>query len=377
MTLLCGALTWLVDCINSNLSKENVAEESENDEPEWIRKARHNVSSNDSENLKLTSKHFSRAKKAKLENIDNVDDKIANLISLLNDNEKDFSNEDEYITNNFGFENRSPKIIFCSRTHSQLFQVMDELDKTTFFKGIANESKLKLAISTASRKFLCINDEINKLTPTAINDACNDLIKSEKGCPFYNRQKHPAFKQHLDELSRKNIVDIEDFLKHGRSSQCCPYFSSRVLVAPSSFIVAPYSAVLDKATREAYGIDLKDSIVIFDEAHNIVDFIKQSKSFTIPDPANFFEKITLCIEEYLKRYATKLKGSNASALSQLKIFFDKLKTFCSKISKTETVSINDFIYLVNIDSFNFSKLLLQAESTKLFTKVKLFAMILS
>lgn len=273
-------------------------------------------------------------------------------------------------SHNFGQKTVNPKIIFCSRTHSQLSQVTSELKKTPFYDTTKRNSILDLAISTASRKKLCINKFINNIgSSSAINEACNDLLGTEGGCPFYNREKDSAFKEHLDILASKKILDIEDILEFGSTSQCCPYFSSRHLVQPASFVVAPYNAVLDKITREAYGIDLKDNIVIFDEAHNIVDFIKQMNSVHIKNPGELFNKVVGRIEEYLEKYEKRLRGSNSSALSQLKIFFSKFSNFIEEKNYGSFASI-EFTYLSKIDSFNFSKLLKHAEETKLFTKVK-------
>lgn len=38
-------------------------------------------------------------------------------------------------------------------------------------------------------------------------------------------------------------------------------------------VVVPYNTILHKATREACGIQLKNNIVVIDEAHNLLDAI--------------------------------------------------------------------------------------------------------
>lgn len=287
----------------------------------------------------------------------------------MDDSDDEDTGSFDFRSHDFGQNLVTPKIIFCSRTHSQLSQVVSELRKTAFFK--IGDSILNLATSTASRKNMCINKGIrDEFGPSStINEACNDLISTEDGCPYYNQKKDSAFKDHLEILKSRNVLDIEDILQSGIISQCCPYYSSRFLVKPASFLATPYNAIFDKATREAYGIDLSENIVIFDEAHNIIDFIKQSKAVLIKSPASFFDKIVNCINEYLTKYGKRLRGSNASALSQLKMFFSHLLEF-SKKEKYGSFSVNDFVYLAQIDSLNFSKLWNHVEETKLFTKVK-------
>ena len=335
-------------------------------EPEWLQKLRNQKNPKLEPESCIVQKH---SKKVKIDT-SNLDERISNLVNLLDDSEYPENKTSDFRSGNFGLNSISPKIIFCSRTHSQLSQVISELKKTPFFSGARADSALTIATSTGPRKKLCINKSINNnnSSPSIINDSCKDLLGTENGCPFYNREKDTAFKEHLDVLFSKKILDIEDILNSGSASQCCPYFSSRHLIQPASFVIAPYNAVLDKVTRDAYGISLADNIIIFDEAHNIVDFVKQMNSIQIKYPSDLFGKILECIEAYLEKYEKRLRGSNISALSQLKLFFCKISDFIKK-DNYGSFSANEFIYRANIDSFNFSKLLHHTEETKLFTKV--------
>jgi len=318
LTLLCGALTWLSDQYSKNNHVENSSIES--NEPEWLKRARSN-----GESIYNLSIREPSNKKIKLVNSKislSLDNQIDTMLSILNDSEKT-NLHDSFRTN---LQNITPKIFYCSRTHSQLSQVVRELRKTSFF---SDEHILNLATTSGSRTSLCINKSVTSSCKSSLstNEACNDLLSSEQGCPYYNLKKIDAFNSHVKNLASTRILDIEDFLKSGSESQCCPYFSSRSLIFPASFIATPYNAILDKSTREAYNIDLTDNIVIFDEAHNIIDFIKQMSSVTISTPVLIFNRVVDCINEYIARYGKRLSGSNSSALSQLAIFFRKISEF--------------------------------------------------
>lgn len=62
------------------------------------------------------------------------------------------------------------QIYYCSRTHSQLTQFANEVKKTAFHTDLALANRARL-VCLASRKNLCINDEVLKLQSVSrIND---------------------------------------------------------------------------------------------------------------------------------------------------------------------------------------------------------------
>lgn len=63
--------------------------------------------------------------------------------------------------------------------------------------------------------------------------------------------------------------DIEDLAEAGRLANTCPYFASRKAISQAELVTLPYNLLLQKSAREALGIDLKDQIVIIDEAHSL------------------------------------------------------------------------------------------------------------
>ena len=49
----------------------------------------------------------------------------------------------------------------------------------------------------------------------------------------------------------------------------CPYYSARRAVPEADIILAPYSCLLVRETREALGLRLEGNVVIVDEGHNL------------------------------------------------------------------------------------------------------------
>jgi hypothetical protein len=68
------------------------------------------------------------------------------------------------------------RVYYCSRTHSQLAQVVGEVRKTRFGNRVS-------VVSLAGRKQLCVNDDVRSLSSAErVNEACLDLqSKSGKG----------------------------------------------------------------------------------------------------------------------------------------------------------------------------------------------------
>lgn len=50
----------------------------------------------------------------------------------------------------------------------------------------------------------------------------------------------------------------------------CPYYVSRELHKVADILFAPYNYVIDRGYRKSLSLDWNNSILIFDEAHNLV-----------------------------------------------------------------------------------------------------------
>jgi Fanconi anemia group J protein len=76
-------------------------------------------------------------------------------------------------------------------------------------------------------------------------------------------------------------MDIEDLVTLSKSHNACPYYTSRALVQDAEIVFCPYSYLLDPFIRKRMDIDLTDSIIILDEAHNIEDVSVDAASWQI------------------------------------------------------------------------------------------------
>ncbi|KAE8448233.1 hypothetical protein EG329_009663 [Mollisiaceae sp. DMI_Dod_QoI] len=176
------------------------------------------------------------------------------------------------------------KVFYCSRTHSQLTQFINELRRVNFPPSIkdANIKDTDIEdikhLTLGSRKNLCINPSVNKLhSVTAINERCAELQQSstakEHKCAFLPNKENQALVNTFQDHALATIRDIEDMGSLGKEIGICPYYASRSAIKPSEIVTLPYPLLLQKSAREALGISLKGHVVIIDEAHNLMDAI--------------------------------------------------------------------------------------------------------
>ncbi len=99
------------------------------------------------------------------------------------------------------------------------------------------------------------------------------------GCPLGGAPKPPHFPAPFPALISvlgRPPVREQDLGRTGRRLGICPYYGSRALLSEADIVVLPYSALLCEETRGSLGIRLDDAVVIFDEAHNLVDAVTSS-----------------------------------------------------------------------------------------------------
>lgn len=61
----------------------------------------------------------------------------------------------------------------------------------------------------------------------------------------------------------------------------CPYFANKDRANGADIIFMPYNYLIDEKIRENYDIKYHNSIIIFDEAHNIAACAEEVTSFEI------------------------------------------------------------------------------------------------
>ncbi|KAI4331239.1 hypothetical protein MLD38_029443 [Melastoma candidum] len=222
--------------------------------------------------------------------------------------------------------NRSqlPTIVYTTRTHSQLRQVIQELRRSNY--------RPKMMV-LGSREQLCIHDKVSLIRGRAQNNACQFVCrkKAKHRCQHFTRV--------TDYLNQNPFlgdepVDIEDLVDIGRKSGPCPYFLSRELRKSVDILFAPYNYLIDNGYRRSLGLDWVNSVIIFDEAHNLESLCADAASFDMPSGL-----LTACISEardcvdltVKRRFQSNDKSQNPENFAILRALLLKLEERIAEI----------------------------------------------
>lgn len=282
------------------------------------------------------------------------------------------------------------QVLYCSRTHSQLAQFVEEIRKTAFADARVT--------TLGARAQLCVNDSVRRLGhPSLVNDKCADLIRSKAkaapapaeggggrkragagpaggcGCSFYRPDRRTLFRDASFAAPR----DIEDLTALGREATCCPYFGVRASLPWAEIVAMPYSVLLHRGTREALGVPLEGAVVVLDEAHNIIDAVNSAHAARAS-----LRHVSAAVEQleaYWGVYRTRLGPKNAMRVRQLLALLQAIAAALhtgpppvgggAGDATPRLLDVSEFLVLAGVDHFNIYDLLHFASASNLANKV--------
>lgn len=230
-----------------------------------------------------------------------------------------------------------PKLLYFTRTVSQMTQVLDEIKKCGY--------KVKSNI-LSSRSHLCLYSKVNTLKSNSeMNQACFDAQK-HKECPYKVLPPHIGGERPLFD----NILDIEDLKVLGEATKNCAYYFSKDMAKHSDVIVMSYKYLVDPLFRKNIKDYIPNSFIVFDEAHNLCKVLEEAGSWELG--INELENVVIDTEQL----SAAIHGATDAAIrrhSFITDVLDKLLIFIEKIvkniieeSKKERLSVssqNNFI----------------------------------
>ncbi|MHA1385434.1 MAG: helicase C-terminal domain-containing protein [Candidatus Helarchaeota archaeon] len=180
-------------------------------------------------------------------------------------------------------EKENKKLVYCTRTHTQMERVLEELSRIREIKRW-NIS----GVSLQGRTEMCINPQVLSSTNNT-TDAMNlcSTLRKNKTCQYHlkllNNSKLVAKLQNF-------AVSAPQIIQLGRKSKICPYFLARALIKNTHVIVTTYNYIIHPAIRNIFlreiEVPLSQCIILFDECHNLHELAMQTAS-------DYISKITI------------------------------------------------------------------------------------
>jgi hypothetical protein len=112
-----------------------------------------------------------------------------------------------------------------------------------------------------------------------------------KICPYYNGGEkrifetelniNPYFERMATRVLNQPAYDIEDLTKVGKIHQLCPYYLARSKLSQVDLAIIPYHYILTPSIRRKLPLQIENSVVIFDEAHNLERICEEIMSFKL------------------------------------------------------------------------------------------------
>ncbi|KAI0562959.1 DNA helicase [Gracilaria domingensis] len=192
------------------------------------------------------------------------------------------------------------KLIYCTRTVGEMEKVLQELKIVIKYRDecymqdnseAAKAMPRVLGIGLTTRRNLCLHPEVSaKETREESDAACRALTASwvrssaiEIDAPAqangHSRHTHNTSlceyfegheKEGVNSIMPSGIYTLDDLMEFGRQRKWCPYYTARHSLSFANVIVYNYQYLLDPKIAGLISNSLsKESIVVFDEAHNI------------------------------------------------------------------------------------------------------------
>ncbi|XP_070591400.1 Fanconi anemia group J protein isoform X2 [Erythrolamprus reginae] len=188
-----------------------------------------------------------------------------------------------------------PKIFFGTRTHKQIAQIVKELHRTGY-------SSVRMTI-LSSREYSCVHPKISR--GSSKNEKCAELLEGKEGvsCSFYHGAHRLTEHLSIPSAERKRQAwDLEELVSLGKRFRSCAYFAARELMAYAEIVFCPYNYLLDAQIRQTMEIELKDQVLILDEAHNIEDCARESASYSVTEEQLKFarEELDIMVNHHIR-----------------------------------------------------------------------------
>ncbi len=233
----------------------------------------------------------------------------------------------------------SPALAYALKTGKKVFFLTPKSSQHEIALETANlmNEKFNLGIKTVDlvgKKKMCIHPLISHVG-TGFYEACAGAKKNDQ-CAFYLNTKGKTKKQISEakkrkEKTRKYGINYADIKEACSMEELCPYELTIDMIKDADLVIADYFHIFNDEIRKTIlgqaGLELKDCILIIDEAHNLPERIRDMLS------------TTLRVED-LEKAAKEAKEMKAIEIEEvLKIIAEEITSLVVKIPFGKNESI--------------------------------------
>lgn len=183
------------------------------------------------------------------------------------------------------------KLLYCTRTVHEMEKTLAELKLLHKYQvdHIGPSAKM-LALGLSSRKNLCVNpDVVSAENRDSVDAGCRKLTASwvramaienpnVKTCDFFERYERAG----SDAVLPPGVYTLQDLRVFGKEKGWCPYFLARHMVQFANVVVYSYQYLLDPKVAGIISKEMqRESVVVFDEAHNIDNVCIEALSVSV------------------------------------------------------------------------------------------------
>lgn len=191
------------------------------------------------------------------------------------------------------------KLVYCTRTVGEMEKVLMELKRTIEYRDKcfmednpeqAQKMRKMLALGLTTRRNLCLHPEVSAkenreeadaacraLTASWVRSSAmavegtapsrHDDVGTQEGlCEYYEGYQREG----TESIMPAGVYTLDELSQFGRERKWCPYYTARHCLSFANVIVYNYQYLLDPKIAGLISKGLaRESIVVFDEAHNI------------------------------------------------------------------------------------------------------------
>ena len=190
------------------------------------------------------------------------------------------------------------------------------------------------------KKWMCLQNGIEAMSTGSFHEYCKTL-RDENKCEFYlntrkqNLQATIAAKKSIEELKIIGPCHVQEFINEGKKNSTCPYELATLIGTTAKVIIADYYYLFNQVIRDSFLLkikkELKDIILIVDEAHNLPTRMRDILT----------QKTSSLIIENAKKEAKK--HNYEQTIENLEIVENALFELAKDVEEEGIISKNGFI----------------------------------